>query len=729
MSWGHVRARNHTFFGFRRPKLFGMWCPRHNSGTHVPNMVRQSKQRCKASIHDIDDNPPTTTDGSTTASTTAVESFEPSPKRQAAETVPASSVLVDPIRLCMVGPMLAIFHSGVAYPPLGKGTYGSVFRGFRAKQEPVAVKIVHLKHGMEDFKLPHTVREMVLLATASSRCATDECRHTMPVRSLDTFIDMDKTCCVAISMPLAGKSLAQVVADVHAKKIWLGRQSHRVLMRDVVHGAREVQSFFGGPGRGGHYDIKPQNIVVFRPTRSVPRVHLRTVDYGMARIIDQTDPMGIGILSSLWYRSPESLVLGNDVACWASSKHDVWSVGIVILEMALALGGSLSLLHGAQTEDAMIDTLVRLLGSPTSSEWEGIARAASVDPESPSAKRLSRFMSSGAGPVIRADVLPVTSVFHGDDDLLDLVTQCLRYCPDDRPSLEEVLAHPFFFDVEAVATDPLVVHELSTVLLNNYAKTPFPPSWDDTVSRCRKITTMSSYSECHEVASTVILPKLSEQAAVPVDARQRSVIASHLLTKAVCDVDMSLITVIGAEVVSRELFGTLRSLNVPQNVFAMACLVTASSLVDDSIQLRNAMGHQPTTPAPLDSDLVEVVKVLLHVAFIVGYRGLVARIVQCVQDIRCTVASDERSRGRESYAFVACINRLHVGEPYESFARVWDLSDEDRTRCMGPGNVAEANRLQTKFRDKLLLHGWVRDPHCCLDLLHESYQSLSNTDS
>lgn len=183
-----------------------------------------------------------------------------------------------------------------------------------------------------------------------------------------------------------------------------------------------------------HRDIKPQNLLI-DPTSGV----LKLCDFGSAKQL-LVGEQNVSYMCSRFYRAPE-LMFGCTTY---TTGIDTWSVGTVIAELLIGQ----PLFPGETTVDQMVE-IIKVLGTPTPADIES----------------LNRTYAEFNFPSIRP--LPWVKVFrpHTPPDAVDLVSQLLKYNPNNRLSMIEAMCHPFFDELR----DP------NTLLANGK---PLPPLFD-----------------------------------------------------------------------------------------------------------------------------------------------------------------------------------------------------------------------------------------------------------
>ncbi|XP_060071792.1 cyclin-dependent kinase-like 4 [Ylistrum balloti] len=164
-----------------------------------------------------------------------------------------------------------------------------------------------------------------------------------------------------------------------------------------------------------HRDIKPENILVSKSGI------VKLCDFGFARTLAQPGETYTDYVATRWYRAPELLV--------GDTKYgravDVWAIGCLLAEM---LTGE-PLFPGESDIDQLYH-IVKCFGNLTQRHKEVFLnnpmfvgmRTPEVREVSPLEKKFTRISSFS----------------------LDVMKQCLRLDPDDRPSCSQLLKHEFF---------------------------------------------------------------------------------------------------------------------------------------------------------------------------------------------------------------------------------------------------------------------------------------------
>lgn len=120
------------------------------------------------------------------------------------------------------------------------------------------------------------------------------------------------------------------------------------------------------------------------------------------------------------YRAPEVLLRATNY----SSPLDVFAMGCIMAELL-----TLRPLFPGSSEADQIYKICSVLGSPTMRTWpEGVKLAAAMN------FRLPQFV-----PTPLAQLIP-----NASPEALQVLTDCLKWDPDQRPTCSQVLQYPFF---------------------------------------------------------------------------------------------------------------------------------------------------------------------------------------------------------------------------------------------------------------------------------------------
>lgn len=160
-----------------------------------------------------------------------------------------------------------------------------------------------------------------------------------------------------------------------------------------------------------HRDIKPENLLYETPDRNAP---LRLADFGIAKQIASSDEKIMNAAGSLGYAAPE--IFGNE---GHGKPCDVWSLGVVLFTVLSGRSPFRAEDIDSFLDEVRPDWIIRF--SPR--YWKQVSKEAKV-----------------------------------------LVARMIQYDPEDRPTIDEVLADPWFHRHEnksSVDLLPLVREGLS----------------------------------------------------------------------------------------------------------------------------------------------------------------------------------------------------------------------------------------------------------------------------
>lgn len=171
-----------------------------------------------------------------------------------------------------------------------------------------------------------------------------------------------------------------------------------------------------------HRDIKPENMLVKGDT-------VKVADFGLAREIRSRPPF-TDYVSTRWYRAPEVLLRSTTY----NSPVDAWAMGCIMAELF-----ALRPLFPGSSEGDQLYKICSVLGNPTHSSWlEGMKLAAQMN------YRFPQFV-----PTSLAQLIP-----NASPEAIHLMTDLLKFDPNQRPTSSQALQYPFF-QVNLNVTMPL----------------------------------------------------------------------------------------------------------------------------------------------------------------------------------------------------------------------------------------------------------------------------------
>lgn len=191
-----------------------------------------------------------------------------------------------------------------------------------------------------------------------------------------------------------------------------------------------------------HRDIKPENMLVKGDI-------VKVADFGLAREIRSRPPF-TDYVSTRWYRAPEVLLRSTTY----NSPIDAWAMGCIMAELF-----TLRPLFPGSSEGDQLYKICSVLGNPTHSSWpEGMKLAAQMN------YRFPQFV-----PTQLAQLIP-----HASPEALQLMTDLLKYDPNQRPTSSQALQYPFF-QVNVSVSVPLSVSTPGAAQVQPHERSdPFP---------------------------------------------------------------------------------------------------------------------------------------------------------------------------------------------------------------------------------------------------------------
>lgn len=163
-----------------------------------------------------------------------------------------------------------------------------------------------------------------------------------------------------------------------------------------------------------HRDIKPSNVIIREEDD-----YVILIDFGSAKYMQKKRERN-NYYVSRFYRAPELLM-----GCSSYSiKIDVWSLGCILWELIVGR----PLFKGKDSND-QLHRIISVLGTPTKEDLIGM---------NVQIKNMDIF-NSNVDPIIFSEVLPDEYYL-----LADVLQQMLKFNPNKRISLNQLLKHKLF---------------------------------------------------------------------------------------------------------------------------------------------------------------------------------------------------------------------------------------------------------------------------------------------
>lgn len=206
---------------------------------------------------------------------------------------------------------------------LGKGTYGTTYLGEDDSGKNVAIKVVSIDslNSKQDVIINAVIGEIHVFREISKNI-----NGGYVAKYIDSFFikdDLGTEICI-VSEYIEGETLMDFF-EQNAGTL-SPEDAHHITI-ELLKGLNEIH-FLGY----AHRDIKPDNIMITKDKK------IKYIDFGFACIktceTNNCNNECKGRVGGPYYRPPEFFNGQHEESLFASQKHDVWSLGIVLFEMA-----------------------------------------------------------------------------------------------------------------------------------------------------------------------------------------------------------------------------------------------------------------------------------------------------------------------------------------------------------------------------------------------------------
>lgn len=293
-----------------------------------------------------------------------------------------------------------IFEKFDIVEKLGQGAYGIVWKAIKRSNDKVVAlkKVFDAFHNKTDAQ--RTYREVMILQGLRGHPNITQLENIVRAKNnKDLYMVFE-----------------YMEADLHAaiKSNILAAPHQQYVIYQTVKALKYIHS-----AELVHRDLKPSNILIDRSCK------VQVADFGLARSIikeslEEEDPNLTEYIATRWYRAPE-IVLGSQKY---SKAVDIWSVGCILGEM---IHGE-AIFPGNSTYN-QVELMLKLIGLPSDDEIDGM--------NSQTAWIIVKSLDISS-PYNWKEFFPGASKVA-----LDFIKQCLRFNPSDRPTIDELLEHPY----------------------------------------------------------------------------------------------------------------------------------------------------------------------------------------------------------------------------------------------------------------------------------------------
>lgn len=277
-------------------------------------------------------------------------------------------------------PFHDLSHYGTRSDSLGSGGYAKVYR-YRNDSESYAVKIYKNSHH------PSMYKEIIHLRMLRN------CKHILPLLDVCPYNDS-----LALVFPVMDSDLNYPKTKFH----------NRTVALQIALSLAEVHShnLIHGDFKQGNILLKGQEVFL--------------ADFGASVYAGFSNLPKEDRGCTLWFSSPEVLLLDR-----VTQASDIWSLGCVLhllLFNDYVLSG-----EEEDTGEKHARRIFRAFGRPSLEEWPDAGKSTYYD-------RSSDIPETGTEDFSSVE----------DEKLRDLLRKIFVINPEKRPTITEVLAHPFF---------------------------------------------------------------------------------------------------------------------------------------------------------------------------------------------------------------------------------------------------------------------------------------------
>ena len=286
---------------------------------------------------------------------------------------------------------------------IGDGTYGKVYEGINKEtNEKVAIKILKNKmSSWEECMLQNEVRFL------------EKLKNENIVKLHEVIREQNNE--VSYIFELCDCNLFEFIERHRKQKMFISEAKIRNIIYQITCGIKYMHSF-----NIIHRDLKPENILMILNNNLV-----KIADFGTAKEVPQyKDNSLTDYVCTRWYRAPECTLKSKNY----NEKIDIWAIGCIMAELY-----TLKPIFPGSDEFDQLNKILKITGTPEFNDWpEGYALIQKLN------MRLPNYNKGNLKQI----------VFNANDDAIDFLENIFQLNPQNRPSANELLKHPYFTEIQ-----------------------------------------------------------------------------------------------------------------------------------------------------------------------------------------------------------------------------------------------------------------------------------------
>lgn len=335
-----------------------------------------------------------------------VDSMKPAPRVKAhqyqSNFSSSSSSLIEESEFVSNAKMISVKNNlYLAVQKIGKGGSSKVYKVLSADGQVYALKVVNLSNaGAEAVESFVNEIHLLTMLQGSERI----------INLVDSDIDKDNKR-ISIVLELGDIDLRSLIEKNRTSEMMVNPHFLRHIWQQMLEAVQIVHK-----AHVVHGDLKPANFLFVKGT-------LKLIDFGIAKTIDSANTTNIERTSTagtLNYMSPEALMRNKEKGTYKCGRAaDVWSLGCILYQLVYN-----------RPPFPQTDILLKM-----------------KDITDPNYQ-------------IQFDEIENRPDF---EDLYDVMYQCLQRDPKKRPTIEELLVHPYITTVHTVLEEQVAEKLLSFI--------------------------------------------------------------------------------------------------------------------------------------------------------------------------------------------------------------------------------------------------------------------------